>query len=71
MTDNRTQQSVEVEAYDAMNNRKKSRGAANLVEVASDEPFSVDGTVLDPRPAHVKIKLNIVVLVVVDIIFYR
>lgn len=42
---------VKVEAYDATNRRKNSRGAANLVEVASEEPLFVDGTELDPRPA--------------------
>lgn len=42
---------MNVEAYDATNRRKNSRGAANLVEVASEEPLSVDGTELDPRPA--------------------
>lgn len=38
---------VKVKAYDAMKRRDKSRGTANLI---SDEPLSVVGTVLDPRP---------------------
>lgn len=42
---------TKVEAYVATNKRKNSRGEANLVEVASEEPLSVDGTELDPDPA--------------------
>lgn len=42
---------VKIEAYDVTNRRKNSKGAASLVEVASEEPLSVDGTELDPRPA--------------------
>lgn len=41
---------VKIETYDATNRRKNSKGAANLVEVESEEPPSVDGTKLDPRP---------------------
>ena len=51
---------VKVEAYDATNRRKNSRGAANLVEVASEEPLFVDGTELDPRPAPGKIHMKII-----------
>lgn len=43
---------VKVEAYDATKRRKKSRGVASLVELPSDEPLSVDGTDLDPRPSR-------------------
>ena len=44
----RTHHIVKAKAYEAMKRRKKSIGTANLV---SDEPLSVEGTVLDPRPA--------------------
>lgn len=43
---------VKVEAYDATKRRKKSRGVASLVELPSDDPLSVDGTDLDPRPSR-------------------
>lgn len=46
----KSQATVNVEAT---KRRKKNRGAAILVEVASFEPSCVDGTPLDPRPvAH-------------------
>lgn len=35
---------------EATKRRKKNRGAAILVEVASFEPSCGDGTLLDPRP---------------------
>lgn len=41
---------VKVDAYDATKTRKKSRGAATLIELPSEEPLPVDGVVLDPGP---------------------
>lgn len=41
---------LKVEAYDAKKRRKKSKGAANLVELPSEVPLSFDGVLLDPGP---------------------
>lgn len=43
---------MKAEAYVEANKMENSRGFDKWMELPSDEPLSVDGTVLDPVPAQ-------------------